>query len=396
MQFSDGIGYAQGENAALMCRLEAMKLLLVSSARIIGGAERVTLQLAQMLLERGHPVEAICPHGGPWRGALVKAGIRTYPRMIGGAVNLFAPLAIARTVAISRPDLLMVTTSDQWVWSSLTPRSARMPRLVLVRHMGLPLSYRLRWLVGRRADAIVAVSDSVRETLLEDYAIPAGKVHTIVNATRFPVRQTIPNVAERMRARSALGLPAAGRWVGFLGGINLEKGIEDAMVAVRRTNQPLDDVKLLVCGRKNTRHKTPDGDDLARRHGLQSQVHFLGHLDDVIPAIIASDAIIIATRSKLREGLAQTAIDAMACGTPIVAYALGGVTDVVGKGEPAAILARPDDVDQLSFALTRLLEDSKLAGEIAARGLDRARRQFDPALMADRYERLFERLLAHD
>jgi glycosyltransferase involved in cell wall biosynthesis len=371
-----------------------MKILLVSGAHIVGGAERVTLQLAAMLLDRGHRVEAVCPNSGPWHAALVKAGIRVYPAAIAGSLNLLAPFLIATTVALSRPDLLLVTTSDQWVWSSLIPRRTAGPPLVLVRHMGLPISSAVRRLVGRRADAIVAVSGSVRKTLLADSAIAPGKVHTIVNATRFPVRQRMPDSAERIHARTSLGLAPAGRWVGFLGGINLGKGIEDAMAALRHANQILGDVNMLVCGRKNTRHRTPDGEELARRFGVESRVRFPGHLDDVIPAMVASDAILIATRSTLREGLAQTAIDAMACGVPIVAYALGGVTDVVGASQPAAILARPDDVDDLSSALTRLLENPELAGEMARRGLDRARREFDPALMADRYERLFQELLS--
>ncbi|GEM_PF-2125587 len=371
-----------------------MKILLVSGARIVGGAERVTLQLAEILLKRGHRVEAVCPRGRQWQSALIKAGIRVYPAMIGGSLNVFAPFLIARTVWISSPDLLLVTTSDLWVWSSLMPRKLSGPRLVLVRHMGLPISSPLRHLVGRRADAVVAVSSSVRETLLVDSAIAPAKVHTIVNATRFPVRPSPPDFAERIRARTSLGLAPAGRWVGFFGGINLGKGIEDAMAALRHANQVLGDVNMLVCGRKDTRHRTPDGKDLARRFGVETKVRFFGHLDDVVPAMVASDAILIATRSTLREGLSQTALDAMACGIPIVAYALGGVTDVTGAEEPAAILARPDAVDDLASALIRLLKNPELGGEITSRGLERARREFAPALMADRYVRLFENLVS--
>lgn len=102
----------------------------------------------------------------------------------------------------------------------------------------------------------------------------------------------------------------------------------------------------------------------------------------------------IATRSALREGLAQTAIDAMACGTPIAAYALGGITDVVGETtNPAAILARPDDIDDLSGALARMLADPDLAARLAQSGLQRARESFDPGRMADQYEQLFAHLL---
>ncbi len=368
-----------------------MKILLVSGSRIVGGAERASLQLATALVERGHSVEALCPAQGEWWTTLTAAAIRTHPAAIGGALNLRTPYFIARVVAMVRPDLVIAATSDEWVWSCLTPRKAGNPKLVLVRHMGLPLPFRVRWLAGRRADAIVAVSRSVRDSLLTDSAIAAAKVHVIPNAVRFAIGPDVPSAEDRLRARGALGLPAAGRWIGFLGGINRGKGIEDVMIAAHRANQTLGDVRLLICGRNDPRRKAPGCDELARQYGLAGRVHHLGFVDDVRSAIVAADAVAIATRSTLREGLAQTALDAMACGTPIAAYALGGITDAVGE---TAMLARPDDVDDLSGALTKILEDPDLAARLARGGLQRARESFDPGEMVDRYEQLFADLTA--
>jgi glycosyltransferase involved in cell wall biosynthesis len=369
-----------------------MKILLVSGSRMVGGAERAGLQLIAALVDRGHDIEALCPAQGEWRGALSAAGIRIHPAAIGGALNLLTPFFIARDITRVHPDFLMVTTSDEWVWSCLTPRRAGGPRLVLVRHMGLPLPFRVRWLAGRRADAIVAVSRSVRDSLLIDSAIAPAFVHVIPNAVRFAIGLGVPRPEDRARARGSLGLPAAGRWIGFLGGISRGKGIEDVMVAARRANQTLGDVRLLVCGRNDERHETPGWDVLAQRHGIAGRVHYLGFIDDVRPAIVAADVVAIATRSTLREGLAQSAIDAMACGTPIAAYALEGITEVVGD---AAILARPDDVDELSGALIRALGDRDVGAHIAQGGLSRARELFDPGRMADRYEQLLTALASH-
>ncbi len=371
-----------------------MKILLISGSRIIGGAERASLQLVQGLIERGHSVEALCPAAGEWCDALAKAGLRVHPARLGGSLNLLAPFIIARAVANVCPDLLMVTTSDQWVWSCLTPTGAAAPPLVLVRHMAIPLPLRVRRLAGRRASAIVAVSRSVGRSLLADSAIAPGLVHVIPNATRFAPRITVPDQEERHGARAALGLPIAGRWIAFLGGINRGKGIEDVMAAARRANDTLGDVRLVVCGRKDPRRNTPECGELAQRYGLENRVHYLGHIDDVQPALIAADIVAIATRSTLGEGLAQTAIDAIACGTPIAAYALGGIIDAVGDTSPAAVLARPDDIEDLAAAVTRLLADSELANRIAREGLIRAREAFDPMRMIDSYERLFTDLIA--
>jgi glycosyltransferase involved in cell wall biosynthesis len=370
-----------------------MKILLISGSRIVGGAERATLQLARSLAERGHAVDAMCPGAGEMLAALRKSDLPVYPGAIGGSLNVLTPLMIARVVWARHPDVLIATTSDEWVWSCLIPRPARRPALVLVRHMALALAYRVRWLAGRRADAIVAVSRGVRASLLADSAIAPPMVHVIRNAVRFAVRQDVPSIADRVRARASLGLPQAGRWIGFLGGINLGKGIADVMAAARHASQSLGDVGLLVCGRKDTRRETPDCDELARTYGLHGRVHYLGHIEDVRSAITAVDMVAIATRSSLKEGLAQTAIDAMACGTPIAAYALEGVTEVVGEDEPAAILARPDDVESLAQAVTRMLADSELAARIARVGLVRARTAFDPNETADRYEMLLTALL---
>jgi glycosyltransferase involved in cell wall biosynthesis len=371
------------------------RILLVSGSRIIGGAERVSLQIATGLIERGHSVEALCPGTGQWFGALSAAGIGIHPAAIGGALNLLTPFIIATTVSRVRPGLLMVTSSDEWVWSCLTPRGSIGPRLVLVRHMGLPLALRVRWLAGRRADAIVAVSRSVGDSLLVDSAIAAAQVHVIPNAVRFAIRPRVPGQEDRNKARSSLGLPVAGRWIGFLGGINRGKGIEDVMVAARRAHQSLGDVRLLICGRNDPRRDTPGCDDLARKHGLAGRVHYIGNIDDVRPAIVAADVVAIATNSSLREGLSQTAIDAMACGTPIAAYALGGIIDAVGESDPAAVLARPDDIEQLTGALIRILEAPGLATRIAQNGLARANQSFDPSRMLDRYEQLFATLLSN-
>jgi glycosyltransferase involved in cell wall biosynthesis len=377
-----------------MNRPGQMTILLISGSRIVGGAERAGLQLARGLIERGQRVEALCPAGGEWQAALSTAGVRVHSAPVGGSLNLIAPLIIARAVSATRPDLLIVTTSDAWVWSCLIPRRTSAPRLVLVRHMALPLPYRVRRMAGRRADAIVAVSRSVRESLLTDSAIPPGLVRVIPNATRFAPRASVPGREERIYARATLGLTPSGRWIGFLGGINRGKGIEDVMAAARYAGEALGDVSLLVCGRKDPRRATPDCGTLARHHGVEGKVHYLGQLEDVRPALIAADAVAIATRATLREGLSQTAIDTMACGTPIAAYALGGVIDVVGETDPAAVLARPDDVEDLGRAVTRLLTDQGLAARIASDGLKRAREAFDPDRMVDSYERLFADLLS--
>jgi glycosyltransferase involved in cell wall biosynthesis len=102
---------------------------------------------------------------------------------------------------------------------------------------------------------------------------------------------------------------------------------------------------------------------------------------------------VLATHQSLGEGLPLTAIEAMACGTPVVAYASGGVVEAIGYYEEGGLLAKPDDPADLLRAIRRVLDDAEFAAKLARRSLTRAHELFDPARAADQYEQLFASLI---
>lgn len=88
------------------------------------------------------------------------------------------------------------------------------------------------------------------------------------------------------------------------------------------------------------------------------------------------------------EGFGLAIVEAMAAGLPVVATAVGGVTDLVVDGE-TGVLAPAGDLDALAAGVSALLADPERAHELGAAGRERARRQFDVAAMAAGYERLY-------
>jgi glycosyltransferase involved in cell wall biosynthesis len=108
----------------------------------------------------------------------------------------------------------------------------------------------------------------------------------------------------------------------------------------------------------------------------------------------AVDVVALATRSRLREGMPLVAIESLACGTPVVATATGGVSDVVGEDGIAGLLARPDDPLDLERALSILLEDAALRARMAASGLARVRQRFDAERATAAYEELLAEVVA--
>lgn len=367
-----------------------MNLLWICGARIVGGAERATLNICSLLRERGHAVGVACRPDSRLHALLTDLRFPIQPAPLGGALNLRAPLAITRLMAAATPDVALVTTADEWVWACLGPRATQ-THLVLVRHMALPLSWRVRWLAGRRADAVVAVSEAVRTSLSGRAGIAPQQLHVIYNPVRFTPRLTLPDAAERGRARASLGVPTDGRWVGFFGGLDPNKGIADVARAVRHANAAIGPMRMLLCGRRGDGAEV-SARELARTHNLEGRLYDLGEIERVEDALTAVDLVVMATRSRLNEALPATLIEAMACGTPVLAYATGGMSEVIGADGEAGRLARADDADDLARVLIEVLRDPISADRMARAALARARTLFDPAQAADRYEQLFSTL----
>jgi glycosyltransferase involved in cell wall biosynthesis len=366
-----------------------MKILWICGSSIVGGAERVTLQILGLLRQRGHDVCAICPHRSDLRRALAADGVSTYPKNLGGSMNMLALGSIWRALKILRPDLALVTTPDEWVWSSLVPRRSTRVCLVLVRHVALRLPAIVTWLAHRRADAIVAVSQAVRSNLLSGPGDRGERVYVIPNPVRFPVRERGPSREERLQARASLGLRTDGRWIGFFGGTEPKKGIDDVLYAARRVGDEMGECNVLICGR-DAREVDPRslGESTSAQRS-RGDVHYLGEIEDVERALIACDAVAVATHSTLSEGLSLVTLEAMACGTPVIAYATGGVIEAIGEDGGAGLLAAPDDPEDLARQIMKLLADPEAAASVTTRALERVRERFDAQIAVDQYESLF-------
>ena len=173
----------------------------------------------------------------------------------------------------------------------------------------------------------------------------------------------------------------------FVGRLNEQKGLADLLEAMARP--ALQHAPLHVVG------DGPDGAALkahAERLGLASRVHWHGTLTQtaLVPLYIAAQTVVVPSRG---EGLGLVAVEAQMCGTPVVAYADGGLLDVV-RPDRGGTLVKVGDVQALSDAIARLV-----ASEADARRLGEAARadmlaRFTPPAVADRYLRLYAEALS--
>jgi N-acetyl-alpha-D-glucosaminyl L-malate synthase BshA len=128
----------------------------------------------------------------------------------------------------------------------------------------------------------------------------------------------------------------------------------------------------------------------ARALGVERDVHFLGRIDPVAPLLACADLYLLPTD---RESFGLSALEALACGVPALAYDVGGIREVVKNGVTGAL--RPvGDVDGLAEFGVALLRDPARWSAMSAAAAADARDRFSSDQIVARYEALYLRALS--
>ena len=173
----------------------------------------------------------------------------------------------------------------------------------------------------------------------------------------------------------------------FVGRLNAQKGLADLLEAMvspaMRVHDALRDgplTSLDVVG------DGPDGDALKARAtalGLAERVRWYGALPQPALVPLYQGACVVAMPSR-EEGLGLVAVEAQLCGTPVVAYADGGLIDVV-RPNHGGTLVEVGETPALGDALARLLADEATARELGMAARHEMLSRFSPEAVADRY-----------
>ena len=222
----------------------------------------------------------------------------------------------------------------------------------------------MRWAI-RRASAVIAVSEPLRRFAV---SMGARRVVTIPNGIDAGVFQAGAHEA----ARAALGIRPEKRIIVSAGELIEAKGhhlVIGAAAALIREGRP---VEVFIAGgvSRGGRPFERDLRDLALRLGVAGQVHFTGWLDrrPLAELLAAAD---VACLASYTEGWPNVVHEAMACGTPVVASAVGAVPDML-PDERCGLVVPPRDEAALRLALARALDMKWDRGAIAARGQARS------------------------
>ena len=141
-------------------------------------------------------------------------------------------------------------------------------------------------------------------------------------------------------------------------------------LAKLRTENP--DAHLVIIGRTKERSATPA---LIERLGLTGHVEFVSGVPQERIVELYAEAE-VAVVPSLYEGFSLPAIEAMACGVPLVATTGGALPEVVGPDGEAALTVEPGNPDALAMAIGRMLDDRELRDRLGAAGRERVLGKF--------------------
>jgi glycosyltransferase involved in cell wall biosynthesis len=195
-----------------------------------------------------------------------------------------------------------------------------------------------------------------------------------------------PAITRGAEIRRDLG-PDAGPVLAIVGRLNWRKGhtvLFDALqlLKTRERREPT----LLVVGYGPIEDVLKS--EVAAR-GLE-KVRFVGKQSDVLPWFCACDVAVV---PSLTEPFGLVAAEAMACARPLVASAVGGLTEIVVDGETGRLVP-PGEPGPLADSIGRLIADPVTAAAMGRAGRDRYEREFTQEAMTRRWERQYDALLA--
>jgi D-inositol-3-phosphate glycosyltransferase len=256
----------------------------------------------------------------------------------------------------------------------------------------------------RRAEAEATIM-KCSEVVLASCSVEARQLAELYDSDPERIRVVAPGVDQaffgpghRPQARRALGLPGDVPLLLFVGRIQPLKGADVAVRTLAALKEFPDAHLVVVGGPSGPRGKEHMGyvEETVERHGLADRVHLVAPQPHELLSTYyrAADVCVVPSRS---ESFGLVALEAAACGTPVVAAAVGGLTTLVDHGH-TGYLVEHSTPDAFAGAVARVLGNPDLAERLATAAVVRARRYTwteAAALLRTTYEELTaERLVA--
>ncbi len=373
----------------------------VSCYPTYGGSGVVASELGMALAERGHEIHFIS-YAQPFRLGHFRERIffhevemEHYPLFKHPPYSLALAVAIHDTARKEELDLVHVHyaiphATSAWIARKMLEDAGEDLRIVTTLHgtditlVGLHPSFQAitRFSI-LHSQGVSAVSEFLRRETVRGFAIPEDRIDVIPNFVDTRVWR--PGLEPCHRATLA---PAGEKIIMHISNFRPVKRVTDAIEVFARIHRAVP-ARLVMVGDGPER---PRARERAQELGVADRVTFLGKHASVEELLSCADLVLLPSAS---ESFGLAALEAMACGAPVVATRIGGLPEVIPDGE-AGYLFPVGAVEEMAEAGIRLLTDEALHAGHREAGLELARTRFSAEAVVPRYEALYERVCGRE
>jgi N-acetyl-alpha-D-glucosaminyl L-malate synthase BshA len=363
-----------------------------------GGSGAVATELGLALAERGHEVHFVA-YAQPFRLVGLhervfyhEVEMEDYPLFEHPPYSLALAVALHDAVRREGLDLLHVHYAIPHAASAYLARQMlqheRPLPIVTTLHgtditlLGLhPSFHAITRFSILQSDGISAVSAFLKDETVRDFSVPSARIDVIPNFVDTEVWR--PDREPCHRSKLA---PEGQKIVMHVSNFRAVKRIQDVVEVFARIRREVP-ARLVLVG---------DGPDRPRALkraadlGLRDDVLFLGRHGSVEEILSCADLFLLPSQS---ESFGLAALEAMACGAPVVASRAGGLPEVVVDGV-AGYLLPVGAVEQMAEAGVRILSDTEHAKALSAAARSLAVERFSAKAIVPRYEALYDRVLS--
>lgn len=345
----------------------------------IGGAEQLVLDICRRLDRKRFDCTVVAVvGGGPMRAEFHEVGIAT--EVVGKTAKLGMGTIQKLTAFLrtERPQIVHTHLFGGDTWGRIAALRAGVPHVVSTEHNinhdeGVVKRLVKRRLAGR-TERIIAISDAVRNYSIRTDRTPPGKIIVIPNGVDLDRFRPHPRSdGGRIRFMS-------------VGRLVPQKGHDVLLDALAVLRDTLSSASLTIVGDGPLR---PSLEEQARTYRIADRIQFLGFRRDLPDLYARADIAVLPSRW---EGFGLAAIEASACGLPVIASAVGGLMEAVVDHE-TGILVPPEEPKLLADAMRDLAMDRPRQALFGHAGRRHVERNFDIHRVAQRYAELYESLV---
>jgi glycosyltransferase involved in cell wall biosynthesis len=361
----------------------AIDVLLLFSSGEIGGAERSLTRMVLANRDAGISYRCATVGGaGEWSRWAIESGLDVFAYEISGAGirGLLGAMKLAARLVAHRPQVIYVIG----LRASIIVRLMK-PILLRVRIVhGIRTTFTPGWVLTRRFAVVerllgfvtsgyIANSQVGAESFRRISGVPADRIAVIPNG--MPVAGPVPHASKNHR-------------VVVVANIMPLKGHREFLEVVDLVRRRVPEVVFDFVGRDDMRGEIQSE---AAGAGLDPWVMFHGFQSDLAPFL--SGASVFALPSRVTEGAPTSILEAMAYGVPVVAYDVGGVSQMVDHCDDGFVI-EIDDRKSMAESIEFLLRNPDVASRMGEHGRYKVEHEFSVGTCADRHAAVWRQLLA--